>query len=573
MRGHGRPFAATAWMGLLCGSLAGQSGTVAHVLRGGGVAGNGLGHAAAAAGDVDGDGYGDVIVGYRTGVGNGAGTAEVYSGLDGSLLHRFTGGAAQDRLGQSVGGAGDVNDDGYDDLIVGAAGENANGADSGAAYVFSGLDGSVLHHFVGDFAQARFGYAVSGAGDIDGDGFADVIVGGQPDPFTPQPIGHVRVLSGGDGAVLLDIVGPASTSRLGCSVDGPGDVDGDGVPDILAGDWRDHTAANQAGSVSLFSGADGSLLARHLGDLSGDRMGLNVSSAGDVDGDGVVDLLGSTPWADGAMSDVGMVRVWSGADGSELHTLYGDMLQDFFGWDAAGVGDFDDDGNDDFAVGTFADDDGGLNSGSVRVFSGADGSELWRMDGDSPGDELGYSVAAAGDVDGDGGDDLVFGAPADDQGGGPLSGSAFTVLGATPPTSGGGPVAYCESGPNRVGPGARIGWQGSTSIAAGDFVLTVDGATPRRFGVFFTGGERQQVPFLDGYLCIQGPLRRATSWVRTDQSGSTSAALGSTRRWRWRHAPAAGETWNFQFLYFDRRRGPWRRRLNLSDALSATFTN
>ena len=200
---------------------------------------------------------------------------------------------------------------------------------------------------------------------------------------------------------------------------------------ILAGDWRDHTAANQAGSVSLFSGADG----------------------------------------------------------SELHTLYGDMLLDFFGWDAAGVGDFDDDGSDGFAVGAFADDDGRR------------------------------------------------------------------------------PVAYCESGPNRVGPGASIGWQGSTSVAAGDFVLTVDGATPRRFGVFFTGGERQQVPFLDGYLCIQGPLRRATSWVRTDQSGSTSAALGSTRRWRWRHAPAAGETWNFQFLYFDRRRGPWRRRLNLSDAL------
>jgi len=573
MKWHVGPIAATAWVGLLSGSLAGQSGTVAYVLSGGGAAGSGLGHAAAAAGDVDGDGHGDVIVGFRTGSGIGAGTAEVSSGADGSLIYLFTGLASQDHFGQSVSGAGDVNGDGYADVIVGAASEDANGIDSGAAHVFSGRDGSLLYHFVGDFARARFGYSVAGAGDVDGDGFDDLIVGGQPDANTPQPIGHVRVLSGSDGSILLDIVGPVGTSRLGCSVAGPGDVDGDGVPDILAGDWRDHTVINQAGSVSLFSGADGSLLAIHYGDLNSDRLGLNVSGAGDVNGDGTPDLLASSPWANGSLADVGMVRVWSGADGSVLYTIYGDATLDFFGGDAAGVGDFDADGFDDFAVGAFADDDGGTNAGSVRVFSGADGSELWRMDGDSPGDEFGHAVACAGDIDGDGGDDLICGAPADDQGGGALSGAAFAVLGATPPTVGVGPVVYCQSGPNAWGPGARIGCEGSASVAASDLVLTADGAAPWTYGLFFTGGEQTQLPFQRGYLCIRRPLQRASAWVATDETGSAASPLSSGHcRWT-RAAPAAGETWNFQFIYRDApgHAGKGQGRMNLSDALSVTF--
>ena len=163
------------------------------------------------------------------------------------MLYTFTGKASNDLFGQAADGAGDANGDGYADLVVGAVGEDANGIDSGAAYVFSGRDGSVLHKFGGSFAKARFGGAVSGAGDVNGDGFADVIVGGQPDNGTPQPNGHARVLSGADGAVLFDFIGTPVTSRLGCAVDLAGDVDGDGVGDLVVGDWRDHTAAPTAG--------------------------------------------------------------------------------------------------------------------------------------------------------------------------------------------------------------------------------------------------------------------------------------------------------------------------------------
>jgi hypothetical protein len=556
---------------LLSSSAAGQTGSVIHVVAGGGSAGRGLGHAVAGAGDVDGDGFADVIVGYRSGnaaAGTNAGAAQVISGRDGTLLWTLLGSAAQDELGRSVDGVGDVDGDGTDDVVVGAAGEDANGLDAGAVYVLSGRDGTVLHRLVGDFASMRLGYAVSGAGDVDGDGAPDLIVGGQPEPLTPQPVGFARLYSGRDGTVLRDLIGPTSLSRLGCAVDAAGDVDGDGTPDVVVGDWRDPAAGNQAGSVSVFSGADGSRIHYFVGDKSNDRLGLSVSAAGDVDGDGVPDVLGATPIASGAMPYAGLVRVWSGADGSVLHSLSGNAMLAFFGGSAAGVGDFDGDGRDDFAIGAYADSAGGATAGSVRVHSGADGSELWRRDG-SAGDELGYAVAGAGDVDGDGGADLIAGAPADDQGGGPLSGAAYAVAGATPPPPQ-GPVTYCTPGPNTLGPGANIGWSGSTSVSRADLVLTVAGATPRRPGFFFYGNEQQQRAFQRGYLCVKPPPHRVRPLVFTSRAGDAKVEprlVGGRRP----DAMTPGSTWNFQFVYLDRcesRHGA----LNLSDALSVTFT-
>jgi len=553
---------------VLCASTAsGQQGTLVQVLVGGGAAGRGLGQAVASAGDVDGDGLDDLIAGFRYGSGSNAGTAEVFSGAGGPSLYMFTGKAAGDRFGQAVDGAGDVNADGYDDLVVGAVGEDANGLDSGAAYVYSGRDGQLLYAFAGDFARAHFGGAVSGAGDVNADGFADVVVGGQPDPNTPQPIGFARVFSGADGSVLFDFVGESSTSRLGGSVDAAGDVNGDGFADVLVGDWRDATTGNGAGSASVFSGADGSLLLRVFGDTANDRLGTVVAGVGDVDGDGRPDLLAASPWADGAVADLGLARVYSSQDGSVLHSVYGDAAFDFFGSAAAGVGDFDGDGVADFAVGAFADDDGGVNAGSVRVYSGADGSVLQRVDGDTSSDELGYSVAAAGDVSGDGGADFVVGAPNDDRGGGPGSGAALVFAGAAPANS---VESYCTPGLNELGPGAAIGYLGSTSIAAGDFTLTVEGARPRSVGLFFFGADRQRVPFMKGVLCVARPRYRAGPQVHLDASGYGQLELGAARgRWAGRLL-AAGSTWNFQFLYLDppcRKHGPF----NLSDAETVTF--
>jgi hypothetical protein len=528
------------------------------VFKGVGNSGPGLGQAVGTAGDVDRDGFDDLLVSFRTG--NQPGRVQVLSGRDGVVLFAWAGTQQADQFGQALDGAGDVDGDGHPDVVVGVASSHAAGTYAGAAHVFSGRDGSLLHSFAGTEVRERLGGAVGGAGDVNHDGHADVLVGGQPDPLPGRPGGLVRLYSGADGAVLMEVRGAFVGTRLGAAVDGAGDVNGDGTPDLLIGDWGEAAV----GSATVLSGVDGAVLLKVLGEHSSDRMGLVVAGLGDLDGDGLDDVLFGSQWADdGPRRDVGQVRVHSGASGALLHSIHGDATYDFFGGSVAGVGDFDGDGVPDFAVGAFGDDDGGTNAGSVRVYSGADGSVVLRVDGDSSGDELGYSVAAAGDVSGAGGRDLILGAPADDQGGGPGSGAAFVLAGAAPASS---VASYCTPGPNAWGAGATLGWTGSNSVAAGDLALTVTGARPRGIGVFFFGAEQQERPFMKGTLCVGGRLSRMGPPVHLDGSGGGVETLEGCR-WPWdRGLLVAGSSWNFQFIYLDppaRKVGPF----NLSDAV------
>ncbi len=117
-------------------------------------------------------------------------------------LYTFNGDSAGDYLGFSVGGAGDVNKDGHADLIVGAPGDANNGTDSGSARVLSGKDGKILYTFNGDSASDYFGRSVAGAGDVNKDGYPDLIVGAPFDANNGTNSGSARVLSGKDGKVL-----------------------------------------------------------------------------------------------------------------------------------------------------------------------------------------------------------------------------------------------------------------------------------------------------------------------------------------------------------------------------------
>ena len=160
-------------------------------------AGDEFGSSVSGAGDVNGDGRPDLIVGARR-VLNSRGSARVLSGLDGTTLYTFDGDSADDFFGVSVSGAGDVNGDGLADLIVGAQFDDNNGSASGSARVLSGLDGTTLYTFDGDSAFDFFGVSVSGAGDLNGDGLADLIVGAQLDDNNGSDSGSARVLSGLD---------------------------------------------------------------------------------------------------------------------------------------------------------------------------------------------------------------------------------------------------------------------------------------------------------------------------------------------------------------------------------------
>ena len=371
-----------------------------------------FGDSVSGAGDVDGDGMADLIVGARLDDdnGGGSGSARVLSGSDGSVLYNFYGDNAGDDFGHSVSGAGDVDGDGMADLIIGALGDDNNGDRSGSVRVLSGSDGSVLYSFDGDRAFYTFGGSVSGAGDVNGDGIPDLIVGALGGGNNGVLSGSARVLSGSDGSVLHNFYGDNAGDWFGISVSGAGDVNGDGMADLIVGASNDDNNGDRSGSARVLSGSDGSVLYSFDGDGERDRLGYSVSGAGDVDGDGMADLFVGARWDDSNGVSSGSARVLSGSDGRILHNFDGESAGDVFGLSVSKAGDVNGDGVPDLIVGAPEDDNNGERSGSARVLSGSDGEVLYAFSGDSTNDSFGISVSGAGDVNGDGIDDFIVGA-------------------------------------------------------------------------------------------------------------------------------------------------------------------
>jgi hypothetical protein len=376
-------------------------------------AGDELGYSVSGAGDVNNDGIDDYIVGTIGDDNNGSnsGSARVISGATGAILYNFSGDSAEDRFGLAVSGAGDVNNDGYADFIVGAYLDDNNGASSGSARVFSGLNGSILYTFNGDAAGDFFGWSVGGAGDVNNDGFHDLIVGARLDDNNGSSSGSARVFSGVDGSILYTFSGDSAGDFLGHSVGGAGDVNNDGYADLIVGANGDDNNGSASGSVRVYSGFNGAILYTFNGDSEGDEFGYSVSGARDLNNDGFADLIVGAYQDDNSGSNSGSARVFSGLDGSVLYTFNGDAANDNFGWSVSGAGDVNNDGFYDLIVGAYRDDNTGSASGSARVFSGLDGSILYTFNGDAANDNFGWSVSDVGDVNNDGFDDLIVGAP------------------------------------------------------------------------------------------------------------------------------------------------------------------
>ncbi|MDA0668050.1 MAG: hypothetical protein O3A50_09780, partial [Planctomycetota bacterium] len=171
-------------------------------------------------------------------------------------LWQFDGQASYDLLGFSVSGAGDVDGDGFDDLIVGALWADPGGlTEAGSAFVYSGATGSLIWQFDGQASADQLGRSVSGAGDVDGDGFDDVIVGAHgADPGGLSDAGSAFVYSGATGSLIWQFDGQASSDILGISVSGAGDVDGDGFDDVIVGaPSADPGGVSSAGSAYVYS--------------------------------------------------------------------------------------------------------------------------------------------------------------------------------------------------------------------------------------------------------------------------------------------------------------------------------
>lgn len=405
-----------------------------------------VGRCVASAGDVNADGYADILIGadHVDSVDRDAGRVFVYDGREFSLgrttlLHVFDGEVVGDFFGYSCAGAGDVDGDGHADIVVGAYGfEPAQGyLDAGAAYVFSGRTGQRLYRFDNDTSlsggiEDRFGRTVAGAGDVNGDGYADVIVGAFTDDSAAfGDAGSATVFSGRDGTILFRYEGTALSQFAGFSVSGAGDSDGDGWDDVLVGVVGDSTGGFFAGTALVISYNPASpgnyqVLRRYDSPSLGDLQGASVACAGDVDGDLVDDHIVGAIFGDTATgSDAGVARVYSGASGAVIHTFGGLLANSLLGLSVAGAGDVDGDGLGDLIVGTVLGNGQVPVSGTAQVFSGANGSMLHLFGGEGVGDVFGWSVASAGDIDLDGYAELLVGAPFADPNGLTSAGSAY----------------------------------------------------------------------------------------------------------------------------------------------------
>lgn len=344
--------------------------------------------------DIDGDGIRDVVTGAP--FAPGGGVAVLLSGADGSELHRVPSTVAGAQLSYSVSAAGDLDGDGVADALAGAP-----AAGSGQVVAISGADGSVLHDLQGDAPGDRFGESVADVDDVDGDGTPDFAVGASDDDDGGAQAGRVFVLSGADGAVIRTIDGGPG-EKLGSGLASIADLDGDGLRDLVVG--SPGAGASSRGGVSVFSSATAE---RILGPLKPGTGGVDlgrwfVGDPGDLNGDGVPDVYaGDFAGNQGS----GLAMVFSGATGEVLWRVDGT------GTEGLGVGreagDVDGDGVGDLAVGSWQHAAGAAGAGRVSVLSGVDGQVLYTWTSQEAGENLGFDAVGIGDVDGDGGTDVL----------------------------------------------------------------------------------------------------------------------------------------------------------------------
>ena len=337
---------------------------------------------------------------------------------DVTVIHAINGEQVGDGYGWVAENLGDISGDGVNDFITSAPFYVENGLVIGRAYVYSGVDGALLNVVSGS-GNDWLGYGATHAGDVNNDGVPDYIVG--------APLGsYAQVYSGADHSLLLTLPGNGS-DRFGFSVSTAGDVNNDGHDDLFIGAIF---ANGFAGSVFLYSGADGLLIWTQNGLEAGDVLGTALGKVGDVNNDNVPDLVAGA--ASAGLSDGGEAYVYSGLDGSLIHTLQPfspGTAQNFGLFFANGAGDINSDNTPDIFVADYNDKrGGGFGTGRAYLYSGVDGSTLYRFDADNKRDGFGPG-RGTGDVNGDGYGDVIIAAYTASDGA-PAAGKATLYSGA-----------------------------------------------------------------------------------------------------------------------------------------------
>ena len=434
-------------------------------------------------GDVNGDGYDDFLIGAPYGPSGGAQVGKIYLVLGkpeadwgqgfnlGNADASFVGEHHLQHTGQDVAGAGDVNGDGYDDFLIGACLHNASEvltysgkiylmlgqpeADWGQNFALANADAS----FPGEAAYDQAGYALARAGDVNGDGYDDFLIGASFNDEGGANAGQVYLFLGHQDAVWgrnaslananATFLGEAAGNNAGVAIAGAGDVNGDGYDDFLIG--ANYGGAAAAGKVYLILGraaanwGPGFDLANadaaFLGEAANDLAGWAVAGAGDVNGDGLDDFLISANQNDAGGPNAGQAYLILGRTAANWGANFslananasfrGARAEDYTGYALSGAGDVNRDSYDDFLIGAYRFDATEVLTDSGRAYvvlgkptgwhvdtdlADADTAiDIWALDGEAANDQAGTDLAGGGDVNGDGFADFLVGAPRNDE--------------------------------------------------------------------------------------------------------------------------------------------------------------
>ncbi len=353
--------------------------------------------AVAALHDIDGDGVVDFAVGLPSGTpGNSVGVAEIRSGADGAVIRQLLAPTGADLFGSALAAAGDLDGDGTTDVLVGAPGTTSSST-AGRVSAYSGASGTLLWTAVGDSAGDLFGTAVGVFGDLDNDGTPDLMVGAPRDDAGGVDAGRVAVFSGDDGTELGEQLGVSAGDHLGQDLPDP-ILMPDHEPDPMVA--APQTANGGTGYVLVLAPSDMSVALTISGAVADDRFGSSIEHLDDVDGDGTIDVLIAAVPA-GAPLRAPYLRVHSGATGLLIREHVATSTGTGYAEELSHVGDVDGDGQSDYAVGESLKSINGASSGAVHVYSGASGAKLHTIHGPGAGSLFGSDVEALGDVDGD----------------------------------------------------------------------------------------------------------------------------------------------------------------------------
>ncbi len=401
-----------------------------------------FGRSVASAGDVNGDGYSDVIVGaylYDNGQSN-EGAAFVFhgssSGVSTTAATQLEENSSDSDFGFSVASAGDVNADGYSDVIVGAYSHESGQTNEGLAFVYHGsaigISTSATTTLQKNQTGAWFGYSVSSAGDVNGDGYSDVIVGARLYTNGQSNEGCAFVFHGSASGVSttssVTLEANQASSWYGVSVSCAGDVNGDGFSDVIVGAPYFDAGGTDRGMARVYHGSASGINSTYATQINktqnSTELGLSVASAGDVNGDGYSDVIVGANRYNAGQSVEGCAFVYHGSSTGVNSSLKASMESDqanaYFGYSVSSAGDVNADGYSDVIVGARYYDNGETNEGAAFVYhgssSGLSTTASTFLEPDQTGADFGFSAAGAGDVNGDGYDDVIVGAYRYDNG-------------------------------------------------------------------------------------------------------------------------------------------------------------